>query len=428
MARRILDGVYFPPPSREAVEAARKSLEEIDKQSAVPPKNGVVRSPVPPKNGVVRDAVPPKSEVVRGSVPPKSWVVQGAYHPKVGRSSNIEEDEEDENRERKEDLAHVWAAFAAQAGIDNYEPSEKDVRLAEELLVSGFTLARIEAGIEEAFRRFRARRSRGRIKTFAYCVPIIREIAQTVPPEKSAPGMAKGVAPQAVSADEVCATAETGSPLPAAVAAHSPKGGPPPVPADGATEGTAEKAWEHRVRELAASMGLSNSDVLVLMRYAGRYDPAARKQGGTGMAWVCQALEKAAGRGADNPVMYVERVLEDWAEKAERAEQMAQAVQEVTAWMEHDAPSPPPSAGPESEAERLWQTALDELKLQVSPLAFKTWLVRTQGMELRDGTLVVAVPHEYTRDWLENRLRRTIERTLIGIVGRAIEVEFVVQQ
>ena len=383
--------------------------------------------------------------------------VNGVYSPPVnsvysGGVNAVYSQEEEEEEDKKtgveeNDFSPIWAAFAAQAGTDSYEPSAKDTRLAGKLLADGFTLAQIRAGIAEAFRRFRERRSRGRIRTFAYCVPVIREQAvytrAVTPQAVSTPAVtprtvtAGGSVPQAVPSDEACATAEAGSPPPETVAAHPPQGGPPPVPAegvaegsaDGETEGSAGDSWERRVRELAASMGLSNSNVLVLMRYAGRYDPVARKQGETGMEWVCRALEKAAGRGADNPAMYVERVLEDWAERTRQAEEWAQEVREAVGRAQLAATvRDTPPAEPTSEAERLWRMVLDELKLQVTTSAFATWLSRTRAVELRDGTLVIAVPNGYTKDWLENRLRRIIERTLVGIVGRPVGVEFVCEQ
>ena len=69
---------------------------------------------------------------------------------------------------------------------------------------------------------------------------------------------------------------------------------------------------------------------------------------------------------------------------------------------------------------------LDELKLQTTQAIFKTWLTGTRALELRDGTLVIAVPNGYTKDWLENRLLSTIKRVLVGIMGEPLGVEFVV--
>jgi chromosomal replication initiation ATPase DnaA len=77
------------------------------------------------------------------------------------------------------------------------------------------------------------------------------------------------------------------------------------------------------------------------------------------------------------------------------------------------------------EAERLWQAALDELKLQMTADTFDYWLRGTRGLELADGTLRVGVPNVYAKDWLEHRLRRTIDRTLAYIRGE-LSVEFLV--
>jgi chromosomal replication initiator protein len=56
---------------------------------------------------------------------------------------------------------------------------------------------------------------------------------------------------------------------------------------------------------------------------------------------------------------------------------------------------------------------------------FDTWLKNTRAISYEDGTLIIGVHNAYAKDWLENRLMSIIKRTLVGIVGRAIEARFV---
>ncbi len=80
----------------------------------------------------------------------------------------------------------------------------------------------------------------------------------------------------------------------------------------------------------------------------------------------------------------------------------------------------------EVKAEQIWQAALGELELQMTKPAFNTWLRNTSCISYEDGTFTIGVANAYTKDWLENRLLGLIKRTLIGIVGRSVEVKFAV--
>jgi chromosomal replication initiation ATPase DnaA len=65
----------------------------------------------------------------------------------------------------------------------------------------------------------------------------------------------------------------------------------------------------------------------------------------------------------------------------------------------------------------MWQTILAQLELQLTRATFASLLQDSQGVECRDGSLIVAVPSHRAKDWLEARLMPMIERT----VGRTVE-------
>jgi len=77
-------------------------------------------------------------------------------------------------------------------------------------------------------------------------------------------------------------------------------------------------------------------------------------------------------------------------------------------------------------ADQIWQAALGELQLQMTKATFDTWVKNTHVISYEDGAFIIAVHNAFTKDWLENRLLRTIKRTLVGIVGRSVEVKFTV--
>ena len=74
----------------------------------------------------------------------------------------------------------------------------------------------------------------------------------------------------------------------------------------------------------------------------------------------------------------------------------------------------------------VWQAALGELQLQMTRETFNTWLKPTRVISYEDGTLIIGVDNGYVKDWLSNRLSATIQRTVTNIVGRTVEVRFVV--
>ncbi len=77
-------------------------------------------------------------------------------------------------------------------------------------------------------------------------------------------------------------------------------------------------------------------------------------------------------------------------------------------------------------AENAWKATLGELELQMTKATFNTWLKDTMLLQHKDNTFVVGVRNAYAKDWLENRLRDTILRTLAAIVAGPVEIQFMV--
>ncbi len=73
-----------------------------------------------------------------------------------------------------------------------------------------------------------------------------------------------------------------------------------------------------------------------------------------------------------------------------------------------------------------WKATLGELELQMTGATFNTWLKDTRLVSAEEDTYVIGVRNPYARDWLENRLKRTIVRTMANIIGRKPTVSFVV--
>lgn len=77
--------------------------------------------------------------------------------------------------------------------------------------------------------------------------------------------------------------------------------------------------------------------------------------------------------------------------------------------------------------EEVWQATLGELQLKMTKATFDTWLRGTTFLGYEDGTFVIGVPTAFAKDWLENRLMGLIKRTASSIMGRTVEINFVIQ-
>lgn len=81
------------------------------------------------------------------------------------------------------------------------------------------------------------------------------------------------------------------------------------------------------------------------------------------------------------------------------------------------------------KSETLWKDVLNELALQMPRATFNTWLLGTKVLEPSPGTavgdnLIIGVRNDYAVDWLENRLRGTIERCAKAIAGHEIRISY----
>ncbi|OIO49259.1 MAG: chromosomal replication initiator protein DnaA [Parcubacteria group bacterium CG_4_9_14_0_2_um_filter_41_8] len=71
-------------------------------------------------------------------------------------------------------------------------------------------------------------------------------------------------------------------------------------------------------------------------------------------------------------------------------------------------------------AEQLWKTALGELELTVSKIHFTTWLKNTFVVEWKEDTVIVGVPNDFTRAWLENKYHKAIMQVLQSITDNKV--------
>lgn len=76
--------------------------------------------------------------------------------------------------------------------------------------------------------------------------------------------------------------------------------------------------------------------------------------------------------------------------------------------------------------DQVWQTTLSQLQLQMTRATFDTWVKDTHIVDHEDNILVIGTKNVFAKDWLENRLSNTISRTLANVLGRSVNIEFIV--
>jgi len=75
---------------------------------------------------------------------------------------------------------------------------------------------------------------------------------------------------------------------------------------------------------------------------------------------------------------------------------------------------------------KAWQAAVANLQMDMSRVAFETWVKPACLEDFKDGTFVIGCMNSYGRDWLADRLTSTLERFLSGVMNRDIKVRFIV--
>jgi len=71
----------------------------------------------------------------------------------------------------------------------------------------------------------------------------------------------------------------------------------------------------------------------------------------------------------------------------------------------------------ELTAESLWSEISGRLREALNETTYSTWFGEVAGLELDGDTLVLAVPNEFTRDWIEGHFRGLIGAAVRDIVG-----------
>jgi chromosomal replication initiator protein len=75
-----------------------------------------------------------------------------------------------------------------------------------------------------------------------------------------------------------------------------------------------------------------------------------------------------------------------------------------------------------NNAESLWDAVARRLREALSEATFQTWFGAAEGSEFTDDFLVVSVPNEFTREWIESHFLDLLRATVRDVVGNERDV------
>src|SRR5712691_5622599 len=77
----------------------------------------------------------------------------------------------------------------------------------------------------------------------------------------------------------------------------------------------------------------------------------------------------------------------------------------------------------ELTAESLWGEVAGRLRGALNDTTYGTWFGEARGLELADDRFVLAVPNDFTRDWIEGHFLGLISAAIRDVTGRERPIE-----
>lgn len=78
--------------------------------------------------------------------------------------------------------------------------------------------------------------------------------------------------------------------------------------------------------------------------------------------------------------------------------------------------------------DELWQAALAQLQFKISPANFATWLKNTFILSKKEGTVLVSVPNNFSKEWLEHKYNKIIFQAIRSLDGEIREIRYTVEK
>ena len=143
-----------------------------------------------------------------------------------------------------------------------------------------------------------------------------------------------------------------------------------------------------------------------------------------------QVAFKQRGKARSNPWNYILKIAQNQHAQARQnkacleADRQPAPVEDISSRNGQQFTCPPVT---QREEDILWQRALTMLKSQMAVATFTSWLIDTTVASYESEELVIAVKNQFALDWLENRLRKTVERAVKIMFQNDVKIRFVIR-
>jgi len=78
------------------------------------------------------------------------------------------------------------------------------------------------------------------------------------------------------------------------------------------------------------------------------------------------------------------------------------------------------------DLDQIWQSTLGEMEVQLSKAHFVAWVKNSRLIDKKDGTLYVALPNNFAKEWVENKYQKNLLGILRNLDSSVKKIEFVV--
>ncbi|MGI6328081.1 MAG: chromosomal replication initiator protein DnaA [Dethiobacteria bacterium] len=82
----------------------------------------------------------------------------------------------------------------------------------------------------------------------------------------------------------------------------------------------------------------------------------------------------------------------------------------------------------EESLSQVWHLVLSEMENILSKPSFETWLKSTTPLSIKKDTIIIEVPNDFTKKWLQNHYYNTLSKILYGITNFKYHIQFVTPQ
>src|SRR3954462_13475223 len=90
-------------------------------------------------------------------------------------------------------------------------------------------------------------------------------------------------------------------------------------------------------------------------------------------------------------------------------------------------PAAPVEHAEDLTAQTLWAEVSRRLQESLNDSTYRTWFGEVEGDDLQDGSFALAVPNDFTRDWIEGHVVHLIAARARDATGSELAIELVVR-